>query len=514
MAPVAYYETISYAGATFFTVVLLPCADRQFPTVILRSPYVNDMKDSPEEEIVQNYLRGYGAWLDRGYAVVFQHCRGQGKSTGAFVPYIHEHEDGRLLRAWIRQQPFYNGELFLFGGSYTASLHYTTAPFEEDIRGAVLEVQDAERYRLWYRNGQMRKGHANWHFDLYKPKCGLTKTHTMASFSQLPLQGLSQRVLGEYAEDFEQMLTAERPDDPFWNTRNGGGEAHGVTDDIPFPVLFTTGYNDFYVGGMFAMWNRMSPRAKAACAMLVSPYDHGDGYHPELGLAFPDGQRAAHFGPHYPIDWMDHIRKGTALPYETGVITYYRLFENTWQSDFHRVPTAEKWVPLGDDTISFRYTPAQPPRFSPEGMFQPAFAGREDVVTLYTAPFDTALFIKGKMQATLTVSSNRPDTAFYISISIEKPQGDYRLRHDITSLGYQVGDYTENTVVSLAFTFDETAFLLKKGERLRIDIASADDGTYVNHTNHAGPYSLQTDAVPAENRVLLAQSRLVLPVES
>lgn len=42
------------------------------------------------------------------------------------------------------------------------------APFENDIKGAVFEVQDSERYRLWYRNGQMRKGHANWHFSLYK----------------------------------------------------------------------------------------------------------------------------------------------------------------------------------------------------------------------------------------------------------------------------------------------------------------------------------------------------------
>ena len=86
------------------------------------------------------------------------------------MPYINEREDGLAFREWIRKQPFYNGEMFLMGASYTSSLHYATAPFEKDIKGAAFSVQDSERYRLWYRNGQMRKGHANWHFGLYKEK--------------------------------------------------------------------------------------------------------------------------------------------------------------------------------------------------------------------------------------------------------------------------------------------------------------------------------------------------------
>ncbi len=76
--------------------------------------------------------------------MVFQHCRGQGKSSGEFIPYIHEREDGLALREKIREESFYNGEIYLIGESYTASLHYSTAPFEEDIKGAVFDVQDSE----------------------------------------------------------------------------------------------------------------------------------------------------------------------------------------------------------------------------------------------------------------------------------------------------------------------------------------------------------------------------------
>ena len=516
MIPISHFASYTYipfADALFFTVTLLPCREGRFPVVIVRSPYVHSAEEKTEEELLQKYLAEYTPWLDRGYAVVFQHCRGQGKSTGAFVPYIHEHEDVRALRDWIRCQPFYNGELYLYGGSYTASLHYTSAPFEDDIKGAVLEVQDSDRYRLWYRNGQMRKGHANWHFSLYKAKCGLTKTHSMASFSRLPLLGLSEQVLGERAEDFEEMLSAPCPDHPFWQTRFGGGEAKNVTDRIPFPVLFTTGYQDYYVGGMFAMWASIDSRSRQNCAMLVSPYNHGDGYDAKLGLAFPDAARKEHFGRNYPIDWFDHIRLGAPLPYPTGKITYYRCFENRWESDFDARPTADTVIPLTGGRVPFLYDPRHPAALPPEGTLQPSHPPQAGMITAYTPPAAHDMMLRGRMQAHLTVSSGCPDTAFLVRISIEKAEGDYHLRHDITSLSYQLGHYTPHTPVKLHFTFDEYAFLLRAGERLRIDITSADDHSYVNHTNRSGPYAEQTGADVAVNTVYLDQSCLILPVE-
>lgn len=506
-------EHIEFDGANFFTAVLLPQKEGTFPTVIFRSPYVQATVEMADDEVRQNLFTSFTDWLDRGYAVVFQHCRGQGKSTGAFIPYIHEREDGFALRQWIRKQPFYNGELFLCGGSYGASLHYCTAPFEADIKGAVLEVQDTERYRLWYRNGQMRKGHANWHFGLYKSKCGLNKNFSMKSFSELPLHGLSGRVLGETAEDFEQMLLAPLPSNAFWNTRLGGAEARHATDEANIPILLTTGYNDFYIGGMFRMWNRMAEQTKRKCAMLVSPYNHGDTYREADGLAFPNGKRSEQFGRTYPIDWFDNIRKGTPLPYKKGEITYYRTFENGWHSPFYSAPIRRVTLPLGTDTATLYYDPLNPPSFGAEGTYLQDMSDRRDVISLSLPPLEKDVFVKGRIQAALTVRSNCFDTSFYMCISIQKPQGDYVLRHDITSLGYQIGAYTPNSEAVLDFCFDEYAFLLKQGERLRIDIAPTDNNTYVCHTNQKGAYSRQSKTTTAQNRVDLARSVIILPIE-
>ena len=94
----AFYEYYEFDGANFFTMVLKPEKEGKFPVVITRSPYVSALKDKPEEEILEGFKNGGKSWAENGYVLVSQHCRGQGKSSGAFVPYVHEREDG-LARA-------------------------------------------------------------------------------------------------------------------------------------------------------------------------------------------------------------------------------------------------------------------------------------------------------------------------------------------------------------------------------------------------------------------------------
>lgn len=335
----------------------------------------------------------------------------------------------------------------------------------------------------------------------------------MQSFAELPLQGLSEKALGERAEDFERTLFAPTIDDGFWNTRLGGAETRTAVTQAEIPILLTTGYNDFYVGGVMETWKNMRPKTKEKSALLLSPYNHGDGYSKENGLAFPLGARKEAFGKDYQIAWFDHIRTGSHLPFQKGVITYFRAFEKGWATDFYQTPTNPVSVPLGNGDRPFCYDPKNPPKFLEEGRFAENFDGRNDVVTLYTRPFEKDAFVKGKMQAVFSVRSDRPDTSFYVRISLEKSEYAYVLRHDITSLCHQLGSYKENTVVPLEFTFDEYAFLIQKGERLRVDISATDDNTYVSHTNQKGEYPVQTQTEIARNTVFVEQSYLILPVE-
>jgi predicted acyl esterase len=168
---------------------------------------------------------------------------------------------------------------------------------------------------------------------------------------------------------------------------------------------------------------------------------------------------------------------------------------------------------LGSGEVSFEYDPSCPPAFRGEGLFAEDVVGRPDILRICTPAFDADTFVKGQMRAVLAVESNAPDTSFYVRISIKKPEYTYVLRHDITSLCYQLGDYKENSVVALEFCFDEYAFLIKKGECLQLDISSTDDNAYVCHTNKKGDYYLQSETVRAENKIHLDQSCIILPVE-
>lgn len=518
---VADYKYIESNGVKLFTVVLLPDSAEKFPVVIIRSPYVDSYENEKEENIAVTYLNEHKNWLSHGYAVVVQHCRGRGKSEGDCIPYINEREDSIALQEWIRKQNFYNGELFLKGGSYLTSVHYVSAPFADDIKGAIFGIQDSERYNICYRNGFLKKAlHGSWYVGMYKAKSRIKKNYTIGSFDMLPLKDFTKTVFGEPAEDFDEMLKAPNPDDEFWNTRFGGNDARNATDNVTFPVLFTTGFYDIYTGGIFDMWKKMSKESRNMAALVVSPYDHGDRCDIQNSIVFPNGKRIEKFGDSYEIEWFDFIRGKGRSPFKTGEITYYNLFKNCWENGEFLNSNDCMDIKLGDSEVSYVYNPYDAPEF--KGGLSANFGGtvyqdkpnsRHDIISVYTQPFESDVCVKGKMSATLTVKSDCEDTCFYIRVSIEKENGDYGLRDDITSLCYQLGEYEPASVVGLKFNFDEHAFLIKKGERLRIDISSADNEHYVRHTNQKGLYSEQTTAKIAHNTVYLQKSILTLPIE-
>ena len=64
----------------------------------------------------------------------------------------------------------------------------------------------------------------------------------------------------------------------------------------------------------------------------------------------------------------------------------------------------------------------------------------------------------------------------------------------------------------MEFSFDEHAFVVKKGERIRVDISSSAFPHYVPHTNQKGLFSEMTTAKTATNTVVLQESYIELPV--
>ena len=87
--------------------------------------------------------------------MLIQHCRGRGDSEGICIPYSkEERRDGLETIEYIRTLPFYNGEIYVTGESYVATVHFCyldVAP--SDIKGACLQIQTDRLFFRNYRNG-------------------------------------------------------------------------------------------------------------------------------------------------------------------------------------------------------------------------------------------------------------------------------------------------------------------------------------------------------------------------
>ena len=144
-------------GVKLYTIVAYPEKGKKFPVIITRNPYAYG-----DPETIAKRLESLRKEPLKDYILIDQDCRGTGKSDGEFIPFVNERADGLALLDWVRKQDFYNGEIYLYGGSYSVSVYasWLNTP-QPDIKGAYWGVQDSDRYNIVYRNGFLR-------FRLYK----------------------------------------------------------------------------------------------------------------------------------------------------------------------------------------------------------------------------------------------------------------------------------------------------------------------------------------------------------
>ena len=66
-------------------------------------------------------------FAERGMQVVIQSCRGTGGSQGVFRPFFDEQNDGEDTVAWMERQPWFDGDLALWGISYLGNTAWAIA---------------------------------------------------------------------------------------------------------------------------------------------------------------------------------------------------------------------------------------------------------------------------------------------------------------------------------------------------------------------------------------------------
>lgn len=507
-------------GTRLYTYGARPPEGVKCPIVILRNPYV------PEERPdLAAFAESQAGNLARGYAYVIQHCRGCGLSDGDWIPYEYERSDGLAMLEWVRSLPWYNGEIFLDGGSYLASVHWAYLDTDPpDVRGACLAIQEVDRYNIIYRNGFFKIGLAgNWLVKHYKQKSHDLMRDEAVRLTDFPLSDFSRRHWGASEPSLDLPLAHPRRDDPYWTSdeTGSGADYRRALEKSSMPILLRTALYDIYTEGLCDMW-RETPRSRLAnCALLIDAYDHGGYIADDMkGTCgeFPGGARADEGVS--PIDWFDYCRTGRPCAgAEPGRVRYYSLWENRWTESGaladgpRRVDFA-----LGEGERQWTYDPLRPlPDFPGSGGIcfggmrpQPPPDFRDDVVSFVLPPLGGRLDVRGRMLASLSVKSDCEDTCVYARVSVRKPDGVwYLLRDDITSLSACGGDYEPGTWRRVALRFADHAFRLEKGDVLRVDVASA-SAQFAPHGNVRGNQNAVREPKVARNAIDAAASGITL----
>lgn len=135
-------------GVRLYADHLLPREAGDYPTVLIRTPY-----GRPGERSLGGMAFNwfYETMAGQGYHVVVQSVRGRFSSEGQFAPFVHEAADGRATLEWIAQQPWFDGNLGMWGASYLGYAQWAVAadapPY---VRALVPAITSSRFSRLFY----------------------------------------------------------------------------------------------------------------------------------------------------------------------------------------------------------------------------------------------------------------------------------------------------------------------------------------------------------------------------
>ena len=295
------------------------------PVIFTLTPYISD----------SYHARG-AYFASHGYAFALVDVRGRGNSGGEFEPFVNDPRDGHDLVEWFAKQPFCDGKVAMWGGSYAGFDQWATAkelpPHLATIVPAAaahpgLDYPSTQNVGLtydmqWYTFTSGRTGQQNLFGD---QKFWRTK-FLDAYKKHIPFKSLDSFV-GNPSVNFQRTLkhpTLDAYYDAMVPTRE-------QFQKITVPVLTITAQYDGDELGALSYYRdhlaNSSPEVRAKHFLVIGPWDHA-------GTRTPTDEVAGvKFGPGAVIDlndlhrqWYDWTMKSGPRPeFLKNQVAYYLL---------------------------------------------------------------------------------------------------------------------------------------------------------------------------------------------
>jgi uncharacterized protein len=480
--------------------------DRPLPVVLIRSPYG------------RAGLAGFmfAAPLARqGFQVFIQSTRGTFGSGGQFRPFLPERNDGLATVAWLRAQPWCDGQVSMTGGSYLGHTQWAIAPYvDPPLRSVSLNITMANFTAAFYQHGAPSlQNTLNWTGLVGRQERGLLgllpsplqQARMKRALRRVPLQAADVDVAGAPVAFWRDFVEHAAPGDEFW-----AGIDHDGADltRLP-PVSMVTGWWDMFLPGQLRDYAAI--RAAGVTARItVGPWLHG-----EPGELKETAQQ--------DIAWLDHHLNGGPPPAGAPVRVFLQQ-AGTWL-DF------EAWPPAADvgtayylraagglspdaapgaaapDT--FVYDPADPTPSAGGPLLQPpgkqvdnaSIEGRPDVLTYTSEPLPADQDLVGPVSARIFLRTGREHADLFVRVCDVDAKGVSRNIVDgirrlspqtVPAADVRVGD---DGILAVDVELYPTAYRVRAGHRIRVQISGGAFPRYARNFGTPEPFGAATRAL-------------------
>ncbi|MCE9576541.1 MAG: CocE/NonD family hydrolase [Deltaproteobacteria bacterium] len=505
------------------TVYRDPKETKRVPAIVTMTPY-----------IAAHAARQGVYFAQNGYVFVAVDSRGRGNSDGRFVPGQVEAHDGYDLVEWAAKQPWCDGQVAMWGGSWLGFTQWTTAkempPHLKAIAptAAVYPGVDYPQAHGMFFNYALQwlqfvNGRAlnQGMFDSE----ALWRNAAMQLFAQKGSFQDLEGIAGATGTVFRTWIQHPR-EDAFWQAMTPTAADYAK---LRIPVLTITGaYDADQLGALTYYARHMASGAAEVIArhwLLIGPWSHSGTRRPTPDLG------GVTFGPGAVLDmealhkaWYDHVLKGGPRPEQLpDRVNVFVMGTNTWihapdlahventplrfeldvagavAGDIGRTGRLGAKVKNAGAVVLTSDPLAVPSSEELEAEFpeflrdqRDSYKVRASRVVLQTAPFDAATVISGRPRVHVQVSSDQPDADLWAELDEVLPDGSaIQLADTGLRLRYRGGGVAGVPLVKNKLERIELppmtffARSIAKGSRLRLVL---DAGPFwgVQANNHTG----------------------------
>ena len=534
--------------------------DGPWPALLLRTIYDN------QEPRYMGWTRKF---IERGYAVVVQDCRGRGDSGGEWEPYVCELNDGYDTHEWVGQQSWCDGNVGTFGLSYPGFTQTLPASLRSKYLKAVAPIaSQQDNYGHHRVNGVIQHSVSLTFLNMLGHSMqseSLKHYDQQEFFKTLPID-TAMEVVTRTHPYYKGVIDHEQYDD-WWDSYS----LRNKYSEMAVPSLFITGWFDSLSHENFKLFNGWTTQARTEDArkktkLIVGPWSHQVSPWGREPMGENGEYQDRTFGRQGLWDivdmhthWYDQRLKGI----DTGIddeppIKLFVMGQNEWRYENEWPLARTEWTKyylhgtgdsagtggwlspdlaaIDETADRFTYDPADPvpswgAQYQSLDLCGPrdrtAIEQRADVLTFTSAVLTQAVEVTGPVTTTIWASSDALDTDFTAALVDVEPAAEdgeegrpIILCEGIVRARFRNGtDNPEMMAPGEIYEFDidmwDTSNLFEEGHRIRVEISSSNFPRYNRNLNSGNPIATDTEITVANQQVYhdsLHPSHITLPV--